>query len=824
MAKGELNRNLLFGLIALQNGFIDQSALVTAFHRWVRDKSKSLADYLTDRGDLGNDHRSAIDALVTLHQKDDCKSLERGLATTLNRHGQLRAELERSLDPDVQSAVSLLSGAAFSADDQDPDATVGPTKSYKYEVVAPSGARFRILRFHAEGGLGEVYLARDEELNRDVALKRIKGEPGNDPNCRARFVREAEITGKLEHPGIVPVYGLGQLTDGRPEYAMRFIEGESLETAITRHHTGGLSSTPGPDSPALALPHLVRRFLDVCNAISYAHNRGIVHRDIKPSNIMLGPYGETLVVDWGLAKPIGRPEETGGWPEPTLRPASRNGIASPTVGPVGTPRYMSPEQAAADHDRVSFASDVYSLGATLYCLLTGMAPIQGGGNHAHVVLAKVRSGEFRRPRDVNPTVSPALEAVCLKAMALRPEDRYPTARALGQDIERWLADAPVSVYREPLTVRVGRWVRRNNVLVAATAVLIVCVMIALCVDVLRVGRERAVAEENFLMARDAVNRVLTEIVEGRLAAVPQAEALRLRVAKDALEFNERFLRQRPLDPGVLREAAMTYRKVANIQRMLNLPKEAARSYGDAISLGEKLVAQSPGDISDQLNLALALADMGELQRREADLRGAERACRRAVTMADRLLEQWPNDLNCHLARGTGLLYLAQVQTDAKQSDDACRSAEHAATEFRGMLRDPIVGARNALLLLLALDSWGIALRQSGHPKEAENRLLESVTLSTSLLNHLAKNPPPGDGSISLLPNIQYARAQAELELGLLLSSDQGRRAQAKDHFDRAITELSDLAQAFPRVSIYSTLLGVATRGREDARAAKGLGP
>ena len=506
-------------------------------------------------------------------------------------------------------------------------------------------------------------VARDEELNRDVALKRMKDEPACDPNCRVRFVREAEITGRLEHPGIVPVYGLCQFPDGRPEYAMRFIEGESLRAAIARHHSSGHELAADADCAALALPNLVRRFLDVCNAISYAHNRGVVHRDIKPSNIMLGPYGETLVVDWGLAKSIGRPEEAAGDLETTLRPSSQSGEGTPTVGAVGTPSYMSPEQASGANEQVSFASDIYGLGATLYCLLTGKAPFQGESDDARDILLKVRSGGFRKPRELKAAVPRALEAVCLKAMALEPANRYKTARALAEDIERWLADAPVSVYREPLLVRLGRWVRRHKPLVAAAAVLVVCVVIGLCVDVVRVGRERAFAEENFVMAREAVNRVLSEAAEGPLAAVPQAEELRLLLAKDASEFNERFLRQRPRDPAVVREAAVTYRKLANIERMLNLPTDAARSYGQAIAVGERILAEFPGDFRDELNLALTLADLGEFECAEGHFDAAERTCRRAVAIAERLLEQMPNNRDCHRSRGLGLLYLAHVQTN-----------------------------------------------------------------------------------------------------------------------------------------------------------------
>ena len=169
----------------------------------------------------------------------------------------------------------------------------------------PAAGRYRRLAPHARGGLGEVFLAHDAELNREVALKQILDRHADDPASRSRFLLEAEITGGLEHPGIVPVYGLGHDADGRPYYAMRFIRGESLKEAIgqlPRRRAPGATRGGGRWSCASCL----RRFLDVCNAIDYAHSRGVMHRDIKPANVILGGYGETLVVDWGLAKLMGR--------------------------------------------------------------------------------------------------------------------------------------------------------------------------------------------------------------------------------------------------------------------------------------------------------------------------------------------------------------------------------------------------------------------------------------------------------------------------------------------------------------------------------------
>ena len=195
--------------------------------------------------------------------------------------------------------------------------------------------------------------------------------------------------------------------------------------------------------------------------MAYAHSRGVLHRDLKPGNVMLGKYGETLVVDWGLAKAVGRTDATKIDEEGTLKPSSGSGVAATQMGSaIGTPSYMSPEQAAGQLDRVGPASDVYSLGATLYTLLTGQAPFHEDDRGQ--LLQKVQQGDFKAPRQVTRAVPAPLEAVCLKAMARQPEDRYPTARALALDIEHWLADEPVSAWPEPVVVRAQRWTRRHR--------------------------------------------------------------------------------------------------------------------------------------------------------------------------------------------------------------------------------------------------------------------------------------------------------------------------------------------------------------------------
>ncbi len=339
--------------------------------------------------------------------------------------------------------------------------------------------RFRILRPHAKGGLGEVSVAQDHELNREVALKEIQAKFAADETSRSRFLLEAEVTGSLEHPGIVPVYGLGRYADGRPFYAMRFIKGDSLKEAAIRFHrenevgeAASKESSPhclqGVTYSGVQFRKLLGRFIDVCQAIEYAHSRGVLHRDLKPGNIMIGKYGETLVVDWGLAKVQGREEASNLAGENTLRPSSASGSSATVMGSaIGTPAYMPPEQAGGRLDKLGPPSDVYSLGATLYYLLTGRAPFVG--REIKKLLTEVQAGSFPAPRSLQPGVPKALEAICLKAMALQPADRYATPQQLADDIERFLADEPILAYTEPMSLRLRRWMRKHPKIVASLA-------------------------------------------------------------------------------------------------------------------------------------------------------------------------------------------------------------------------------------------------------------------------------------------------------------------------------------------------------------------
>ncbi len=439
--------NLLLGVLAVHAGLLDAHQFAEACSAWAVRRDRPLADLLTERGWLTGEDREHLDYL---------------LRRTLQRHdGDAHASLVALTADGVRQALSVLDDADVRRSlDGGPD----PVATTVYEPV--SRRRYCLTRLHAKGGTGQVWLAHDKDLGRDVALKELRPDRGESPAATARFLEEARITGQLEHPGIVPVYELVQSSEDRPCYAMRFVGDRPLSHAIKEYHSRRQAGGVRP----LDLRQLLTAFVSVCNAVAYAHSRGVLHRDLKPRNVALGDFGEVLVLDWGLAKIVGKPEDPLGLPPVTLeqnndRDATRQGQV------LGTPAYMSPEQAAGRVDLVSERSDIYGLGAVLYAILTGEPPF--GGTDALEVLRQVVREAPVPPRQRVAAAPPALEAVCLKALAKEPEKRYPSARELARDVERFLADLPVAAYHEPVRSQMGRWAREHQRLVSGAIIMLV---------------------------------------------------------------------------------------------------------------------------------------------------------------------------------------------------------------------------------------------------------------------------------------------------------------------------------------------------------------
>jgi serine/threonine-protein kinase len=639
------DRNLLFGILALQMDFVSRDQLIAAMHAWVLDKGQPLGDILVRQGALAEPEQAALEVLVQQHLRRHGDDPARSLAA-LPPAPAVRQHLERVADADLHASLLHVPTTV------DPGATPGPPNSLATQgtttgLPTSAGGRFQVLRPHAEGGLGAVFVARDTELNREVALKEIQQRHADHPESRARFLLEAEITGGLEHPGIVPVYGLGAYPDGRPFYVMRFIKGQSLHEAIRAFHQQD-KQPRDPGQRSLALRGLLRRFIDVCNAVAYAHSRGVIHRDLKPANVMLGPFGETLVVDWGLAKPVGRPEAERAGDEETLRPASASGPTPTQMGQtMGTPAYMSPEQALGRLDRLGPASDVYSLGAVLYVLLTGQSPFPN--QEAGPILARVQHGDFPPPRAVQREAPPALEAVCLKAMALQPEDRYPSARALASEVEHWLADEPVAAYPEPWAARARRWVGCHRTLVtsAAAALIVAAVSLATATTLLtrayhneKQATERATTQEqqaraDFELAREAVESFGRKVSNDPRLKEKDLETLRRDLLRSAIEFHKKFADRHADDPQLRADLGRTYLDLARLTRSLGETNEAIALCRQCLAVFEELAAADPDNNAHAAGLGGAHADLGRALTDAGQMEAAGRELAEAV----RVLEQ-----------------------------------------------------------------------------------------------------------------------------------------------------------------------------------------
>ena len=617
---------------------------------------------------------------------------------------------------------------AGSTDHGDRHATVA-TAPPRHE---PAGERFVILRPHAAGGLGKVSVARDAELNREVALKELHDRHADDPQSRWRFLQEAEITGGLEHPGIVPIYGLGRYADGRPYYAMRLIRGSSLADAIARFHAKAEANwTGGPTGRNLR--RLLQRLIDACNAIEYAHSRGVLHRDIKPSNVMLGQYGETLVVDWGLAKPLGRagvdPFIEGSdltpasFPEALLKPQSGSDSAPTQMGSaMGTPAFMSPEQAAGQLDELGPASDVYSLGATLYEILTGQPPQTE--RDLGVVLDRVQRGDFPKPREVNSSAPRGLEAVCLKAMALKPAERYASARRLADDVEAWLADEPVTARREPTLARAWRWVRKHRTLVTGAAGVLVAALVSTSIGVWRLNasndRERQ-AKEAAIVAKD-------------LAEEAEAEARR-QVAR-----NEELL-------DLARRSLERYEALSQSQQLAAYGMETLRSdlQEAALDYYTTLARQTGESEQARADRGRALYRLGSTYWQLGRFDDALAALRQSHELFLKLRDEFASKAEYRRAAAVALAGIGELMTENQRPADGSEPIAHALEALAGLHEADPANLEDAAALAGLRVIEGERLRQAGQIEAAEASFQRAVALFREVRDKAADAPAAGAG-------------------------------------------------------------------------------
>jgi serine/threonine-protein kinase len=771
----DTDRNLLFGVLALQADFIDAAQFAEICSAWSTRKDTSLGVLIQERGWITAEDRADVERLLERKLRKHSGDARATLAGAAD--DRVRALIAAVDDPELKHSIGVVSSRT------------GPTFVSTIAYQPETRDRYTLTRLHAKGGLGQVWLARDADLGREVALKELRPERADDPAVWARFLDEARINGQLEHPSIVPVHELSQGdAERRPFYTMRFVRGRTMNEAIRDYHKRVADGKAEP----MALAGLLNAFVCVGNAVAYAHSRGVVHRDLKGQNVILGDFGEVILLDWGLAKVLSAAEAKiprHAVTTPGSRDATMHGQA------LGTPSYMAPEQAEGRLEAIDARTDVYGMGAILYEILTGRAPFDGSDTAE--VLRKVVAEEPPRPRQVCPTAPVGLEAVCLRAIAKRPEQRYASVLELAEDVKRWLADEPVSVYREPPLKRMGRWSRRHRTMVAGAVALLLTAVTALAIGTVLLGKANArieaqkqLADANFKRARRAVDEFFTRVSESTLLEQPGLQPLRRQLLQDARKYYQEFSSQRADDPEILEELAATHFRLAMVDQALGHVEDAAAAYRHSDDLTAKLVGRNPAEFHLRSQRSKIANNIGTLLMDAGRTDESRVWFERAIAIDEDLLKTHPGDadLRGDLARQvTNLARTALVAGDSKSAESHYRRAlsirETLATE-----RSDDIEARAALAR--AHNGLGVLF----HDRHSELEAIGELEKALAIERELTKRPPSPAEHRKQLTNTLRNLANCTLRLAKL--------PESLAYYAEAREVLGQLAEQNPAVVIY----------------------
>lgn len=651
--------------------------------------------------------------------------------------------------------------------------------------------RFRVLRQHARGGLGQIEIALDSEFQREIALKSIRDEYSASPLHQEKFNQEAMVTGALEHPGVVPVYSFGRDGDGTPHYAMRFIRGEELSSKIKVFHASVVAGTELPLGPGLRF--LIRKLIEVCHTISYAHSRGVVHRDLKPANIMLGPYGETLVVDWGLAKPLGSVPESASTATradsmsgtfPMDAPLSKSAGSETQVGQtIGTIVYAPPEQLIGQVSEIDHRSDIYSLGVILFEILIGEPPIKSmdpGISLANFTTAVI-NGRVPTPRQCSGIVPKALDAICRNAMLPVRKDRYQSVDAFRLDLERWMDGLAVSVHPESFGERASRWMREHMAIVRAAASSLLVISIVSIVAMVSINNAKRLQENAkqdatklLRIARETTDQLLQDTSD-QLADLSGATQIRLDLLGKAADSFEKIAAVKTNDPGLLRESASAYVGLAMVQRLLERPADAIKSLENAISTFKSIPKESSGlgtdSNQDTLSIAKAQVELSRVFSLDTNIVDAKRAIDEAFQTIRSFTDSPKEAAERGLVKGMAIVQkgvIAWDEGDRLRAGEANQDAQKVSRDALSLVgQDASQNQFEAplrLQLARSLINEGKRLSEDARGGEAESLAREAIEQIKSIIKREPTNREAiKTYAVALNNQAQFASQKGDLE-------------------------------------------------------------
>jgi eukaryotic-like serine/threonine-protein kinase len=799
MAPSKTDRNLLFAVIALQLDILEQEQFAEACAVWALTMERPMDELLLDRGWISPDDRQEITHNLQRKLKKHRGDVHASLAAAAD--SSVREILRTINEPVVRQSVDELAPATGHV-----LATLIPDRGSQHTSI-----RYTLSRVHGEGGLGRVWLAHDTDLNRKVALKEVRIDRTADVRTLRRFLKEAQVTGQLEHPNIVPVYELGRRKeDDHPFYTMRFVEGRTLGQEIAEFHRDRAGK---PASRLDWQRRLLEPFLKICEAIGYAHSRNVIHRDLKPENVVLGDHGEAIVLDWGLAKLL--TEALGPHATVDADPieVTDGALSDKTHGRAGTPVYMAPEQVAMNDDQIDTRTDLYGLGAILYEILANRPPAQG--TTLEEIYQNVSAGRIPRAREVDLTVPAALDAICAKALSLNRHDRYASASALADEVRRWLIDEPVSVYRDPLTVRLTRWGRKHRTLVTSAAAVLLVAVASFAVfasersahasemgrknsELIRANTaldaQRRRAEDREAQAIAAVKQFGDVVAnEPELKKNPALEALRKRLLKEPLAFfralRDRLQADKATTPESLARLARASFDLGSLTNEIGDKQDALAAFQESQTIRQKLADDNPNVIKFQRDLALCRGNVAHLLRETGKPAEALQSLESALAIHRKLASDNPADteIQSDLAkshREIGLfLYWAGKPAEARQSLESALAIQQRLAD-----ENPTVTLFQGELAATHVNIGYVS--PTGKGTEA----LQSYERGRAILQKLADDNPAVTG-------FQNQLANSHNSIGYVLLNA-GKPAEALKSLESARAIYQKLADDNPSVTMF----------------------
>jgi serine/threonine-protein kinase len=793
-----VDRDLRLGLQAVRQGIIGPDQLCEAMEDLVHRGGPSLRTILMDRGWASESQLADLER----REVDDSTCLQ-------EETGEWRNGRKNGHADGAMSTIEHRSSWRRSA----------PTRGGGPIDAAAAWERYERIRVHATGGLGRVWLAYDTHLGREVALKELRADRRDDLGMLARFLEEARITGRLEHPGIVPLYDLieGDGADSLPFHTMRFLSGRTLNVAVESYHCRREAEK---SAGRRELRDLLDAFIAICQTVAFAHSRNVLHRDLKGQNVILGDYGEVFVLDWGLAKlsESSRPAEA---PSFLGREHAVDRYETEPGSLLGTPGYIAPE--LLDGTPADQRSDVYSLGAILYLILTGHAPYSDWSRPE--VLKVIRDRDPDHPRTLVPDAPAALVAICLKAMARDGSTRYGSAAELAEEVRRWMADEPVRAYPDPLHQRMARWGRRNRAAVLAGSAVLVLAVVGLSISTALIWaeqrrtaeqKEQALGQWSLAEAHgklsDQLSVDLLRIANESLPPIRGSERVRAEILDTSLNTYRVFLRERPTDLTLRNSTAQSARFSANLHRMLDESEKAGPLYRESIILLQGLADQFPREFSHRADRALALGDYAQFLGRLGQLREAEVQSWRAAEAAESLIDLFPDQTLPRRVLAKTLFDQASIEGQMGEPAKSARLIGRAMTIYDDLLKLPKgqSSSLDPLMMGSCLHALAVAKREMRRGDEGLADIERGLALMRSILE---KDPEQNDAAHNL--------NRLLLDRALVCSGLEGRRDQAEDDVNRAIDSWEKLSSGYPLIVNYRESLAVARQVRGALRAESG---